>query len=171
MQTSTPSLLLIVLALALPGCEKPSSPPPAAPHSHAPGDDHSHDDGHEHAAPAKPAADGHAHADGHGHGPEAKLGEQTVDGLTIAAVREGEAKPGTEASFDCTITSQTVKIVAVRMWVGTQDAKGSMKAKAAMEDGHWHAHVEIPATLTAESKFWVEVETDKGTRSLAGFGL
>ena len=86
-------------------------------------------------------------------------------------MREGEAKAGAEGSFDCTIKSDTAKVVAVRMWVGTQDAKGSVKAKAAVEGDGWHAHVEVPATLTAESKFWVEVETDKGTRSLAGFGL
>jgi len=174
MNATNLSIGLIVIALALPGCEKPSSPPPAAPHSHAPGDDHAHGDGHDHAGDAaKPApkADGHEHADGHGHGPEVKLGEQVVDGLTIAAVREGEAKAGAEGSFDCTIKSDAAKVVAVRMWVGTQDAKGAVKAKADKEGEGWHAHVELPAALTAESKLWIEVETDKGTRSLAGFAM
>jgi hypothetical protein len=165
MNAANLSLSLIVFALALPGCEKPSTPP-AAPHTHAPGDGHDHADD-----KAAPKSDGHDHADGHGHGVEVKLGEQVVDGLTIAAVREGEAKPGAEGSFDCTIKSDAAKVVAVRMWVGTQDAKGSVKAKADKEGEGWHAHVELPAALTAESKLWIEVETDKGTRSVAGFAM
>jgi hypothetical protein len=52
---------------------------------------------------------------------------------------------------------------AVRFWVGTDDGKGSVKAKAEEETtDNWHTHAKLPDLLPAGSKFWVEVEPPTG---------
>ena len=69
------------------------------------------------------------------------------------------------------VTGGTSKVAAVRFWIGAEDAKGSVKAKAELEKDNWHTHAEIPSPMPAGSKLWVEVETDKGERTVVGFEL
>jgi hypothetical protein len=181
--------LLVALALPSPviilagvACERKAEPAKpittpttgaTAPKPDAHGHDHA--DGHDHDKPsASKPADSHAehdHGDDHGHGPVTQLGEQTAGGFTIIASRDGSLTPGKDAPIDARVTSTTAKVVAVRFWVGTQDAKGSLKAKASLEKDAWHTHVEVPATLPADSKLWVEVESDKGEKTVVGFAL
>lgn len=167
-------LVLAGSVLATAGCEekKPQSASPAKPapaatpapsstaahddHDHKPGDAHAHDHGHDHD---------------HDDGPATPLGEQTAGGFTIKASRDGTIKPGGDAPIDAWVTGGTAKVAAVRFWIGTQDAKGSVKAKAGLEKDNWHTHVEVPSSMPAGSKLWVEVETDKGERVAAGFDL
>jgi hypothetical protein len=168
-----PNLLLIAaLTLApvaavtsLTGCEekKPAATPAKA-------DDHGHDHGPsgEHAAP-KP---------GHG-GAVIALGEQIIGTFTAKATRdEGQIVAGKDAPIDVTITpaaGATTKAVTVRFWIGTQDAKGSVKARAEIEDpkdpNRWHVHAEIPSPMPAGSKLWVEIEDDKGGTTVGSFEL
>lgn len=161
-------LLAASLALApvaalttLSGCEKKAPAP--APTTKTDKHDHDHDDkGHD-----------------HGHGAAIALGEQEVGGFTAKVTRdEGKIVAGKEAAIDVTVTPRsgsTAKATAVRFWIGTQDAKGSVKAKADIEDpkepNRWHTHAEVPNPLPAGSKLWVEIEDDKGTKSVAGFDL
>lgn len=169
-----PNLILITaLSLAplaalstLSGCEEKK---PAAGSSTAPkADDHGHDHGPsgEHAAPKA----------GHG-GPIIALGEQTIGSFSAQATRDqGQIVAGKDAPIDVTVTPTAgVKAVAVRFWIGTQDAKGSVKAKAEIENpqepNRWHVHVEIPNPMPAESKLWVEIEDDKGGTSVGSFDL
>lgn len=166
------TLSLIGVVFPLGGCEKKSEPTkpatgeasstkPAGSH-----DGHDHGDGHEHG-------DGHDHDhdDGHDHGATTQLGEQSAGGFTIKASRDGEIVAGKDAAIDTWVTGGTDKVVAVRFWVGTQDAKGSVKAKAELEKDNWHTHAEIPSPLPAGSRLWVEVVTDKGEKHVAGFDL
>jgi hypothetical protein len=151
--------MVALSTFALVGCEK-SPETPAKPAGAAT------------PAPAKPAA-GHDHDHGHDHddhGPATALGEQTAGGFTIKASRDGALNPGSEAPIDVWVTGAT-KPVAIRLWIGTQDAKGASKAKAEAEGDHWHAHAEVPKPLTTDSKLWIEVENDKGEKSSAGFDL
>jgi hypothetical protein len=69
--------------------------------------------------------------------------------LTIAPIRI--------AFWAVAITPVTATVVGVRFWIGTQDAKGSIKAKA--------------EPMPAGSKLLVEVEDVKGARSIASFEL
>lgn len=138
--------------------------------SHAADDGHDHD-GHDHNGHDH---DGHDHAagDDHDHGPETKLGEQVAGGFTVSAVRDGAVTPGSDAPVDVTATGAAgAKVNAVRLWIGTQDAKGSVKAKAASEGARWHAHVEIPKPLPEGSKLWVELEPETGAKVVVGFEL
>ena len=67
------------------------------------------------------------------------------------------------------------KATAVRFWIGTEDAKGSVKAKADIENpaepNRWHTHAEIPNPLPAGCKLWVEIETDTGEKVVGSFDL
>lgn len=167
------------LFAVLPACEKKSDTPAKTASStgtHAAGDGHEHKDGdgHDHKASGghdHKDGDDHDHNDGHGHGPKTDLGTQSAGGLSIAAAREGGVTPGGEASFDITVTGGAGKPAAVRVWVGAQDGKGSVKGKAEAEGDGWHAHAEVPKPLPAGSKLWVEVETASGQKHTVGFDL
>jgi len=98
------------------------------------------------------------------------IGETTQAGLKLIATMDSPVKPGGEGAFDVVITGGKPK--AVRFWVGTEDAKGSVKAKAEEETtDNWHAHAEVPDPLPAGSKFWVEVEPPTGATFKASFDL
>ncbi len=169
--------LLLIAALALTplavltsllGCEekKPAAVPPVP----ASKDDHGHDHG-----PSGEHTDSKA---GHG-GAVIALGEQTIGSFTAKATRdEGQIVAGKDAPIDLTITpaaGATTRAVAVRFWIGTQDAKGSVKAKAEIEDpkdpNRWHVHVEVPNPMPAGSKLWVEIEDDKGGTAVGSYDL
>lgn len=153
--TLTPIALLTTA-----GCEKKPANVPAAGGGTTKKDDHA---GHDH---------------GHG-GAVVALGEQTIGGFTAKVTRdEGKVEAGKEAAFDADIkpaAGSTAKVSAVRFWVGTEDAKGSVKAKADIEDTKnptvYHTHVEVPSPMPAGSKLWVEIEDDKGAKSTGSFDL
>lgn len=136
-------------------------------------DEHGHDHGHEHAP-----GEEHAHDD-HDHGAPISLGEQAAGAFALKATRdEGEIVAGKDAAIDVIITSADAAapgIAAVRFWIGTQDARGSVKVLAEIEDqtepSRWHTHAEIPAPLPEGSMLWVEIETDSGEKLLASFKL
>jgi ABC-type Zn2+ transport system substrate-binding protein/surface adhesin len=169
-------LITALTIIPLAGCEKKSEAPAKAPaaasadthdgHDHKPGDGHDHG-----TATETKAGDGHDHGDGHEHGPTVQLGEQAAGGFTIKASRDGGITPGSDAPIDVWVTGGSAKVVAVRFWLGSEDAKGSVKAKAELEKDNWHTHVEVPKPLPAGSKLWVEVEAEGGKKSVAGFEL
>lgn len=98
------------------------------------------------------------------------IGETTVGSLKLVATMDAPVKPGGEGAFDLVITGGKPK--AVRFWVGTEDAQGSVKARAAEETpDNWHAHAEVPDPLPGGSKFWVEVEPQDGEPFKASFDL
>jgi hypothetical protein len=168
MTTRTIGLLvsasMLTLLVGLAGCDKKAQAPASDGHTHSEGDGHDHGT----SVPGKTAD---SHDDGHGHGETVQLGEQTVDGMTVKASRDGAITAGKDAAIDVWVTGGTGKVAAVRFWIGTQDAKGSMKAKAELEKDNWHTHAEVPAPLPAGSKLWVEVELESGSKSVAGFEL
>lgn len=167
------SLSPLAMLSTLSGCEK-KAPAPAPTSTPAKADDH----GHDHAEGEKHDDHDHDHADGHS-GTVIKLGEQAIGTFTASASRDGgEIVAGKDAPIDVTITpaaGATAKVAAVRFWIGTQDAKGSVKAKAEIEDpkepNRWHVHAEIPNPMPADSKLWVEIEDDKGVTAVGSFAL
>lgn len=161
---------MLSVAVALAGCErKPESGKPATggssgaakpdDHGHKPGEKDDHDHGKE--------------ADTHGaHGPSIELGSATVNGMKVKAARDaGEIKAGGDAAVDVWVDGGLGNAAAVRFWIGTEDAKGSIKAKAEVEEGKWHTHAEVPSPLPAGSKLWVEIEGKDGNKSVASFEL
>ena len=145
----------ISAALLAPGC-KDDEKSPTAPAGGSGG-----------GAPAAAAATQHAASDEHNRLP---VGETTVSGLKLVATMDEPVKPGGEGAFDVVITGGKPR--AVRFWVGTEDAKGSVKAKADEETpDNWHTHVEVPDPLPPGSKFWVEVEPPTGAPFKTSFDL
>jgi hypothetical protein len=168
------------------GCGgKPAAPPKAPPSGGSAGGDHDaghdhgtddHDDGHDHAGGHDDDA-GHAPAGGAGHGGAViQLGQGSIGPFDEKATRdEGKIVAGKDAPVDVTVTptaGSTSKATTVRFWIGTEDAKGSVKAKAEEETtDNWHTHAEVPDPLPAGSRFWVEVEPPTGEPFKASFDL
>lgn len=185
MQTiRTLALLSVVFfaaaAMPLGGCEKKAEPPvPTKPSSGtstpARADDHAHKhgDGHDYdTLAARRDADSHGgHDHGHDHGPTTELGEQKAGGFNIKASRDGTVTPGKDVAIDVWVTGGTAKVAAVRSWIGTRDGKGSVRAKAELEKDNWQTHAEIPSPLPTGSKLWIEIESDKGDKTVVGFDL
>jgi hypothetical protein len=150
--------LLLAVSWALIGCERSSDKPATTTSKPA-------------TSPSKPQDDQVAHS---GHGAEAvELGSATIGAFNVRASRDkGEIKPGGDAPIDVWIDNGVGKgVTAVRFWIGTQDAKGSIKAKADIEDGKWHTHVEIPSPMPEGSKLWVEIEGSDAKKSAVSFDL
>lgn len=100
------------------------------------------------------------------------IGEATVGEMKLVATMDVPVKAtgGGECAFDVVITGGKPK--SVRFWIGTEDAKGSVKAKAEEETTeNWHSHAEVPNPLPAGSKFWVEVEPPTGEKFVRSFEL
>jgi hypothetical protein len=143
------------VALALAAC------PGGDKHDH----DHDHAGDHDHDHGVAKPGDG-----GHSHGEAKPLGEQTAGGFTVSATREGALAAAGETSIRVKFSGGSGKIAAVRLWIGSEDGKGALKAKADLEGDAWHAHAETPAALYG-ARLWVEFETDAGAKSTAGFDL
>jgi len=153
--------LVLFITMALIGCEKSdekTKPPASSPTGSKPVAEH------------KPG-----NGDGSGsHGGEViELGIAKVGDSKVRASRDkGEIKPGGDAPIDVWIDGGLgTGVTAVRFWIGAQDATGSVKAKAEVEDGKWHAHAEVPDPLPPGSKLWVEIENQDGKKSVASFDL
>jgi hypothetical protein len=128
--------------------------------------DHDHDEDHDHA-------DEGGHGD---EGPMLDLGSAKAGEWTVTASRiEGELNPGGETAIDCSVSGTSGSVSAVRCWIGTKDASGSIKSLAEVEDAaepaHRHAHVEVPKPLEDGSQLWVEIEDSSGSKHVAGFDL
>jgi ABC-type Zn2+ transport system substrate-binding protein/surface adhesin len=155
------------LALAVfAGCEKKDAAAPAAKagdHSHDGDHAHDHDHDHDHAEGDKPMKDD-------GHGETVQLGEQKAGPYTVKVSRDGEIKAGGDVPVDIWVDGGA-KGKSVRFWFGAEDAKGSIKAKCEVEDGHWHTHGEVPDPMPEGSKLWIEIEGEDGTKTLVGFAI
>jgi hypothetical protein len=150
-------------------CDDKSPSPATATPATGKHDDHDHD--HDHAA-------GNANA---GHdGPLISLGKTTAGPFALDASRgAGEVRPGRDVPVYVVVTPDatdpTAKVAAVRSWIGTADAKGSVKSKAEPENpaelNHWHAHAEVPSPLPADARLWFDVESQGGKRAVGGTPL
>ena len=149
----------VVSVLALGGCKEETTPQkPAGTPSGIPA-----------TQPAGQGATIGAKGDEH-TGPRHELGTQTIGGHSVKAARFGDLKPGAEAIVELKVTGGTGKPKAVRAWIGTEGGEGSAKTRGEAEGDDYDLHIELPQTLPAGSKLWVEIETDAG-KPKASFDL
>jgi hypothetical protein len=167
MKTMTELLGVSCCALSLAvfaGCEKKDAAAPAAKagdHSHD--GDHAHDHDHDHAKAGSMSKDD-------GHGETTQMGEQKAGPYTVKVSRDGDVKAGGDVPVDIWVDGGA-KGKSVRFWFGAEDAKGSIKAKCEVEDGHWHTHGEVPDPMPEGSKLWIEIEGEDGTKTVVGFAI
>jgi hypothetical protein len=128
------------------------------------------------AAPTAATTKKHDCEEAHGKpaGPPIELGTTACGAFTVKAARDDfPMKPGCDSPIDVWLTGGSAKIVAVRFWIGLEDAKGSLKARAAIENpaepNHWHTHAEIPDPIPAGSKIWVEIEAEGSPKAVCSF--
>jgi hypothetical protein len=118
------------------------------------------------SAPLAAADDhaGHDHAE-HAHGSTTAIGTVTIGAFTVAAAGTGAMAMGKDWYIELKLTPTQPAAKAIRIWVGAENARGSVKAKAALEHaatGEYSAHVEIPAPMPADARLWIALETADG---------
>ncbi|GMU23347.1 MAG: hypothetical protein AMXMBFR13_34260 [Phycisphaerae bacterium] len=158
--------LALTMAMTL-GCEKKADQAKSGSAPAAQKDEHGHEagshEGHQHGA----GAGGHEHHAGEKH----DLGTTKVGEFEVAASYSGTMTPGEELDIDLAVKGERAKLAAIRAWIGVDDAKGSLKAKAAPEGEGYHAEVEVPGPLPEGAAVWVEIETNQGQKLLGSLAL
>lgn len=95
----------------------------------------------------------------HSHGAEHPLGAMTIGAHTFQLVQLGDVVAGKEAVFELGFAPDKKMPGTVRGWVGVESGEGSMKARFDKEgDRGLHAHLQVPPTLPAGSRLWIEIE-------------
>lgn len=100
--------------------------------------------------------------------------ETTVDIGTwkVAVTIPQPAQAGKALDVDLVLTPAAQVPKAVRLWVGTANARGSVKVKAEPEAaGSYCVGVEVPDPMPAETQVWIAIEAADGTTSKAGVAL
>jgi hypothetical protein len=105
-----------------------------------------------------------------------ELGTRSIGPFSVRASRDdGAIKAGGDAPIDVWLTGSEAKVIAVRFWIGTESADGSVKAKADIENpaqpNHWHTHAEVPSPMPAGAKLWVEIEIEGQGKQVGSFDL
>lgn len=122
------------------------------------------------ASPASPAS--HAGTgskmDDHDH-QMTSLGTTKIGAWDVKVA--GEVKPGKEGHFDIELSGSTDKPAAIRVWIGSQDARGAMKQKADGDGKEFHAHADVPNPIPDGAGFWIEIEDAKGVKTVGGVPL
>lgn len=104
------------------------------------------------------------------HGDPRPLGELTVAGHTFTVTQFGDMTPGHEGAIDLEWPAGKQRPDTVRAWIGVESGEGSMKSRLAKEgDRVVHGHVDVPKTLAAGSRLWIEIEDgdQKGRAAVA----
>lgn len=102
--------------------------------------------------------------DGHQHGMDAihKLGRKKIGDYTVSVILIGEAEAGAKVKFDIKLIDANADPKALRVWIGTEDAKDDTKTALVKGEKTYAVEVTVPKPLPAGAKIWVEVETDAG---------
>jgi hypothetical protein len=100
--------------------------------------------------------------------------ETTVDiGIwKVAVTIPKPAQAGKALDVDLVLTPAAQVPKAVRLWVGTANARGSVKVKAEPEAaGAYCVGVEVADPIPAEAQVWIAIEAADGTTIKASVAL
>lgn len=133
-------------------------------------DDHGHDHDHDHD---------HDHGDGddhgeHDHGDEVSLGTAQVGELAVECAQgHGDTAAGKEMHLVVKLPYTDDGASIVRAWIGTEDRLSSVVGKGEYAASHddYDIHVEAPDPLPANAKWWIEVESPDGTKSVGSIAF
>lgn len=105
-------------------------------------------------------------ADPGDHGVAKDLGSLTIGAHTFTVTQFGDVTPGKEGAIELGFPAGKPLPAIVRVWVGVESGEGSLKQKCGKEGDHGlHGHVDVPKTLPAGSKIWIEVDENGKTQS------
>lgn len=119
---------------------------------------------------------GHDHAaDGaHAHGKAEAVGAVDISVYKVAVSASGAIAAGKEWHVELRLNPDQPAPKAIRVWVGIENGRGSVKAKAEAEKdakGEYGAHVEVPNPIPADSKLWISIEPDNGQTAKGSVAL
>lgn len=103
----------------------------------------------------------------HKHGPDEKhkLGKKPIGDVTVSVIVIGEVEAGKPVQFDIKLYDVKAEPKAIRVWIGTEDGKGSTKAEGKKETTTYKGKVDVPSSIPQGAMLWVELETAEGTKS------
>jgi hypothetical protein len=113
------------------------------------------------SAPALYAEDKKKEEHKHDHANEKALGEVTLNSAAFTVLLAGHVKAGEEVEIILKPKGAAPK-GTLRGWIGIESAKGSAKGKAHDHDGELCIHAEVPETIPADAKLWVELDGEGG---------
>lgn len=119
---------------------------------------------------------GHNHAaeGAHAHGKAESVGAVDISVYKVAVSASGAIAAGKEWHVELRLNPDQPVPKAIRVWVGTENGRGSVKAKAEAEKdakGEYGAHVEVPNPIPADSKLWISIEPDNGQTAKGSVAL
>lgn len=119
-------------------------------------------------APTKPAAAANE-LGAHNHGEARELGSIKIGDTEVVVALLSKIEAGSQADVDLDFPANAKMPSVIRGWIGVESAEGSRKAKFHKEGDHgMHGHCEVPKTIPAGSKVWIELEMD-GKTTTASF--
>ena len=114
------------------------------------------------------------HEHGHDHGKVVSIGSVDIGTYKAAVLASERFAAGKEWDVEIQLNADQPTPKAVRVWVGLETGRGSVKAKldAAKEPkGAYNGHVTIPDPIPAESKIWIAIEPESGETGKASLSL
>lgn len=119
---------------------------------------------------------GHNHAaeGAHAHGKAEAVGTVDINVYKVAVSASGAIAAGKEWHVELRLNPDQSAPKSIRVWVGTENGRGSVKAKAEAEKGakgEYSAHVELPKPIPADSKLWISIEPDNGQTAKGSVAL
>lgn len=116
---------------------------------------------------------GHSHAagDGHAHGTAQAVGSVEIGAYTVAVSAAGGMAAGAESHIELRLSPDQPAPKAIRVWIGGENGRGSVKSRADSDGKLFSAHVVAPNPIPADGKLWIAIEpvngqTAKGSLSL-----
>ncbi|MDQ7012638.1 MAG: hypothetical protein Q9O74_01925 [Planctomycetota bacterium] len=137
-------------------------------HDHVKGDGH----GHSHAEDDHDDHD-HDHGDDD-HSDEISIGTAMIGDTEIECWQgHGEAQAGKELHLVVKLSSDDKGTAIVRAWIGTADRLASAVGKGEYDStaGVYDIHAEAPDPLPADAQWWVEIESEDGTKQVGSLTL
>lgn len=130
-------------------------------------------DGHSHGSKDHDHPHPHPHAENGGamtdpHGEKIVIGTATLGAWELSPHRFNAIVPGADLEAGVDLSPAEPAPQALRIWIGDESGRGSIKAKADPINGSpgtWHAHVTVPDPIASGAQYWVELETADGRLS------
>lgn len=107
---------------------------------------------------------GHDHAAGHGHahGAAQAVGSVEIGAYTVAVSAAGSMAAGAESHIELSLSPEQPAPKAIRVWIGAENGRGSVKSRADSDGKLFSAHVVAPNPIPADGKLWITIEAVSG---------